>query len=148
MAENGFPEGPALPQEAVKPPEVERSSVRNALTETAKALFPVAEWARSGLQKDVDKNKTLWKTTIALGRVVDVARYAAVAGNIVNAVNADSTETIIKSSVLAAGFLSPNLVHLASKSRLIRETGKKIGRGVVNAVLGKASAFKDTSPKK
>ena len=150
MAENEVPEGEVKPPQA----EQERSSVRNALTKTAKFLFPLAEvtskYPREDLEEvyPVGKAKKIRAVVTALGGLVDIARYAGVADNVINAVDADSTKTIIKSSLLAAGFFTPNIVHLASKNRFIRETGGKLQRRVANAVLGKYSAYRDSSPKK
>ena len=150
MAESGVPESEA------KPPYVEqkRSPVKKALTDTAKFLFPVGETARGSLREDLEQvypvgtAKKIRAGVTAFGAFADVGRYIGVAGNIINAVDADSTKTIIKSALLAAGFLSPNIVHLASKSRLIREAGRKVEIRVANALLGKYSAFKDSSSKK
>lgn len=155
MAENGTLSEGTLPlQEPVKPPEGERSVVKKALNETAKFLFPFAEMASKFPREDLEEvyrvgtAKKIRAGVTAFGGLIDIARYAGVVDSVINAVDADSTMSIVKFSALAAGYLSPNLVHLASKNRFLRETGRRVGRGAVNVVLGKASAFRDNSPKK
>lgn len=155
MAENGLsPEGTLSPQEPIRPPEGKRSVINRALNETAKFLFPSVGIARSWLRGDLEEKygpsgaKKVRAVVSSVGGILDVLRYSAAAGSVKYAVDADSTKTIIGFSVAAGVLLSTNLVHLASKSRLIRETGRKVERGVANTVLGRHSRFKDSSLEK
>ena len=146
MAESRPPFDGLPLRDDLKSPEVgEKSFVNKALTETAKFLFPHGTLLNSWVVEGYPKSKMIWS---AFGGFVDVGRIVGAANFTKHAADADSTKAIIGFSALAAGFLSPNLVHLASKSRLIRETGKKIERGVANAVLGKFSRFKGSSLEK
>lgn len=129
-------------QNSPKTPEQKGVSIEMALRETVKAIFPITtriyqkeDWRFSydekrgypyidpdtgprGLGKDGASN-------IIYGVFGDVMRIAA--GRFILAF---SDLDGVKLAATMGIIFSPNLVHLASKNRLIRETGKTGGRKI------------------
>jgi len=143
-----------------KTPEGDREFVvSKALIKTASFLFPTTAWISNKGGIDDRKAGEAKKSPIAtLGNAVktaaefvvpgsriqpvmpmtailDLARYLVASRLVKEAISADPTKAVIGLSVAAGAVLSPNIIHLASKNRTVREAGKTVGRDIAKGAV-------------